>query len=95
MSWNDPANQLKHFQHLTEANGWDKKKIWNNGDQSSPVVDVFDDLGDADANLKIPANEYTIIDDLHFTNDIILPTDFTLVLNFNDGTSSTLSFTIS
>ncbi|MCH8003182.1 MAG: hypothetical protein IH934_00995 [Nanoarchaeota archaeon] len=95
LSWNDPANKLRHFQHLTEANGWSKVKIWDNGDQSSPVVDVFDDNGDADANLKIPANKYTIIDDLHYKKNIILPTDFTLVLNFNDGTSSTLSLTIS
>ena len=38
---------------------------------------------------------YIQIDDLHFTNNIILPTDFTLELNFDDGSSSTLTFTIS
>jgi len=95
LSWDDSDNEFEHFQHLTEANVWHKEKIYGNVEESSPVSGVFDDKGDADANLKIPANEYTIIDDLHFDDDIEFPTEFTLVLNFNDTSSSTLTFTIS
>lgn len=92
--WNDSSNRFQHFQHLTQANGWSKIKIYNTPGYS-PVSGVFNGKGNADANLKIPANDYTIIDDLHFHDDIELPTDFNLTLNFNDSTSSTLLFTIS
>ena len=94
LRWNDSSNRFKHFQHLTEANGWSKIKIYGDVNAPSPASGVFDDNGNPDANLKIPANEYTIVDDLHFTNKIKLPTVFNLTLNFNDSTSSTLAFTI-
>jgi hypothetical protein len=100
LSWNDPTNKFKHFQHLTQENGWSKIKIYGDVDEFSPVNGVFNDKGNREANLKIPANVYTIIDDLHFNNDIELPTSFVLILNFVDIDelslgSSTLSFTIS
>lgn len=94
ISWSTPGNQLKHFQHLTEANGWNKQKIWGDGSLDSGNGAAFNDLGNPVANLKIPANQYTIIDDLHFTNNIVSGTQFTLTLNFNDSSSSTLTFTI-
>lgn len=95
LSWSDSTNRFVHFQHLTEANGWSKRKIYGDVNEFSPVNGVFDDLGDPDENLKIPANEMTIIDDLHFKNNIKLPAEFTLTLSFSDSTSSTLRFTIS
>ncbi len=93
LGWNHSTNKFKHFQHLTEANGWSKIKIYEDN-SFSPVNGIFDGKGNPYANLRIPANEYTIIDDLHFGNDIRFPTDFNLTLGFNDSTSSTLRFII-
>lgn len=107
LTWTDPTNNFKHLQHNTEANGWNKRKIYGDLDDDpsseTPLSGTFDDLGDRNGNLKIPANSnpipYTIINDLHFYRDV-LGTTFTLTINFEDVSfvslgSSTLSFTIS
>ena|SRR3989338_5245906 len=93
LSWNHSTKKFTHFQHLTEANGWSKVKIYD-PDGFSPVNGIFDGKGNTYANLRIQANVYTIIDDLHFSNNIKFPTNFNLTLRFNDSTSSTLRFTI-
>lgn len=91
LSWTDPGNLLNHIQHRTPDNEWEKPKIWDSGDLPSPASGTF--ILEPD-NLIIPANSNTEIDDLHFTNDIVSGTQFTLTLDFNDESSSTLSFTI-
>jgi len=95
INWNDSENNFKHLQHTTEATRWNKVKIYGEVTESSPAGGLFDDKNDTESNLKIPASQYTIIDGLNFHHFIKLPTAFNLILNFNDSTSSTLSFTIS
>ncbi len=82
---------LKHVQSSTAANGWNKTKIWD-GDQSLPTGQINVNAGSTN-EWTIPANNYIIIDDFHFQNDLN-PGTWTLIVYFTDGTSSTLTFTL-
>jgi hypothetical protein len=96
LEWNDSGIDLRHIQHRTIDNSWSKPRIWDNGNQPSPVSEPF--IADNN-NLIIKANNYSVIDDLHFDNAIAPGTQFNLTLNFADISgsdigSSTLRFII-